>query len=57
MNGTHDSAGTSGVQEGGDKGEDGEGVEGKATEDGEEEETDLKLAWEVLELARVICQK
>ena len=23
----------------------------------EDEETDLKLAWEVLELARVICQK
>lgn len=33
-----------------------DGVEGKSTEDGEEE-TDLKLAWEVLELARVICQK
>lgn len=56
-NGTHDSAGTSSGQEGGDKEDDGEGVEGKATEDGEEEETDLKLAWEVLELARVICQK
>ena len=32
----------------------GEGDEGQT---GEEEETDLKLAWEVLELARVICQR
>ena len=31
-------------------------TEGEKVE-GEEEETDLKLAWEVLELARVICQK
>lgn len=61
MNGTHDSVGTSSVQEGGGggsgEGEEGEEVEGKAAEDGEDEETDLKLAWEVLELARVICQK
>ena len=35
----------------------GEGeTEGEKVE-GEEEETDLKLAWELLELARVICQK
>ena len=32
-----------------EKAEEGEGEEG--------EETDLSLAWEVLELARVICQK
>ena len=25
--------------------------------EGEEDESDLKLAWEILELARVICQK
>ncbi|XP_064385963.1 histone-binding protein N1/N2-like isoform X2 [Halichondria panicea] len=27
------------------------------TNEGEEDESDLKLAWEILELARVICQK
>ena len=32
-------------------------VEGTGKGEGEEEETDLKLAWEVLELARVICQR
>ena len=31
--------------------------DGAAGAEEEEEETDLKLAWEVLELARVICQK
>ena len=36
--------------------DDGEGV-GEREEGEEEEETDLKLAWEVLELARVICQR
>ena len=32
-------------------------VSGSADEPNEQEETDLKLAWEILELARVICQK
>ena len=33
------------------------GPSGLSGDGEEEEETDLKLAWEMLELARVICQK
>lgn len=35
------------------------GGEGQGKEEGvaEEEESDLKLAWEILELARIICQR
>ena len=33
------------------------GPSGVTEREGEEEESDLKLAWEMLELARVICQK
>ena len=63
-----DSSGTNGSgADGAGPSSAGDGGEGKAgAEEGEnanaatkveEEESDLKLSWEVLELARLICQK
>lgn len=40
-----------------DKAKQGDASESTAPNEGEEDNSDLKLAWEVLELARIICQK
>lgn len=52
-----DDAGT--VSQGDDAGTKSNDVNGESKPDevGEQEETDFKLAWEILELARIICQK